>query len=338
MKKEFTILCLLFSFLIGTSVFVSAENLITCTDSDEGINYYKQGTVNVDIVSWNESNHPLDPPSQKDYCHSNGTTENSSFVREWYCETQSSAIDNNLMKKVDSKCPFICQDGRCAIPPAPPVPAPKPSVYSCTDSDGGLNYEESGHVIIKLIEWDTRYTQSILEEEQGFDSCGEINCEGKQECEKFSRTLRESYCINATVTIPQGESYGRIYKYVEYECPSNAPECQNGVCVGRPLELPPKLKEITPDAETGPLEIPKENKEEYKCNGCQLEDKCFPFGYRKDRNFCSEDEKFVSQQESGNTCENNFECKSNVCVSSQCVSGGLLQKILNWFKRLFGAD
>lgn len=322
---------------------VSAENLITCTDSDGGIDYNKQGTVNVDIMSWeNDSTYPLEPPSQKDYCHSNGTTENSSFVREWYCETQSSTISNDLMKHVDYKCPFICQDGRCTIPPAPKPLPQQPNVYSCIDSDGGINYEEPGHVIIKLIEWDTRYTPSIFEKDQAYDDCAEINCEGKQNCENFSRILRESYCINGTLTEPNPEiarlSSYEFYDYVEYECPKNTPECQNGACVGRPLELPPKLREITPDEETGPLEIPKENREEYKCNGCQLEDKCFPFGYRKDGNFCSEDEKFVSQQESGNTCENNFECKSNVCVSSQCVSEGLLQKILNWFKRLFGMN
>ncbi len=323
-------------FVFALASFASAENLITCTDSDEGINYYKKGIVRVEIVSWNGSDYPLSQPSREDYCHSNGTTENSSFVREYYCETQSSSINNINIKSVDYDCSSIyntCQDGRCAIPPnTQPLPSLQPSVYSCTDSDGGINYEEPGHVIIKLIKSDKGYNPPTSDLSQG------DYCEQALPGQNFSTVLGESYCINATITIPQGESYKGIYGYVEYECPSNTPECQNGVCVGRPLELPPKLREITPDAETGPLEIPKENKEEYKCNGCQLGDKCFPFGYRKDGNFCSEDEKFVSQQESGNTCENNFECESNVCVSSQCVSEGLLQKILNWFKRLFGAD
>ncbi len=104
------------------------------------------------------------------------------------------------------------------------------------------------------------------------------------------------------------------------------------------------IKEVTPTEETGPVEIPKpEEKEEITeeekkdiCNGCVLEDKCYPFGYRKSGEFCSENKEFTSQLDSGVKCENNFECSSNVCVSGECVSEGFIKKIINWFKRLFG--
>jgi len=71
-------------------------------------------------------------------------------------------------------------------------------------------------------------------------------------------------------------------------------------------------------------------------SGCVRDDRCFPFGYRKDSNYCSENSEFVPQLNSDEACENNFECESNVCVSSQCISGSLLQKVINWFKRSFG--
>lgn len=71
------------------------------------------------------------------------------------------------------------------------------------------------------------------------------------------------------------------------------------------------------------------------CGGCISEDKCYPFGYRKTGNFCSDTKEFIPQFESGTSCENNFECSSNVCVSNECLSRGLLQKILNWFKNIF---
>lgn len=106
------------------------------------------------------------------------------------------------------------------------------------------------------------------------------------------------------------------------------------------------VKKITPTQETGPVEIPKlkekeeitEEEKEAICNGCVSEDKCYPFGYRKSGEFCSGNEEFVKQLESGGECENNFECSSNVCVSGECVSPNLIQKIINFFKKLFGLD
>jgi hypothetical protein len=71
------------------------------------------------------------------------------------------------------------------------------------------------------------------------------------------------------------------------------------------------------------------------CGGCELENKCYPLGYRKAGGYCSDSQEFVLQVESGLVCENNFECGSNVCVSGQCVSEGLVDKIISWFKRLF---
>jgi hypothetical protein len=74
------------------------------------------------------------------------------------------------------------------------------------------------------------------------------------------------------------------------------------------------------------------------CQSCFLDDECYPLGYRKkieeSYNYCEGYSNWQVQLDEG-SCENNFECKSNVCVSGECVSEGLLQKILNWFKNLF---
>ena len=67
------------------------------------------------------------------------------------------------------------------------------------------------------------------------------------------------------------------------------------------------------------------------------ENKCYPFGFRREGNFCSDKESnFVSQNKPESFCDNNFECSSNLCINSQCVSGSLWQKIMNWFSKLFG--
>lgn len=73
-------------------------------------------------------------------------------------------------------------------------------------------------------------------------------------------------------------------------------------------------------------------------DSCPLNDKCYPFGYRKSNQFCSDDGMFVKQLISDEKCENSFECSSNVCVSGQCISEGLLEKVLGWFKKLFSKE
>ncbi len=73
-------------------------------------------------------------------------------------------------------------------------------------------------------------------------------------------------------------------------------------------------------------------------DSCPLDGKCYPFGYRKSGNFCSDSGGFVAQSEGNKVCDNNFECSSNVCVSGKCVSEGFIQKIMNWFSKLFGSE
>lgn len=74
------------------------------------------------------------------------------------------------------------------------------------------------------------------------------------------------------------------------------------------------------------------------CNGCLLEEKCFPFGYRKNGEYCAEDSEFTSQLIESSVCENNFECESNVCIDGTCIDGNLIQKVINWFKKIFGGE
>ena len=70
-------------------------------------------------------------------------------------------------------------------------------------------------------------------------------------------------------------------------------------------------------------------------DSCSLNGKCYPFGYRKDGQYCSEDSAFVAQLGEELSCQNNFECSSNVCVSGKCISEDLMGKIIKWFTELF---
>jgi len=73
-------------------------------------------------------------------------------------------------------------------------------------------------------------------------------------------------------------------------------------------------------------------------DSCPLNEKCYPFGYRKTGKFCSDSNSFEPQLKGSATCDNNFECSSNLCISNQCVSQGAWNKFTSWFKRLFGKD
>jgi len=89
-----------------------------------------------------------------------------------------------------------------------------------------------------------------------------------------------------------------------------------------------------PEEEEEPEEIPKDEIF-YNCNGCKLEGRCYPIGYRKEGGYCSDNYEFIDQSKAG-TCDNHFECKSNVCVSGECVGESLIKRIIKWFKKLFG--
>ena len=73
-------------------------------------------------------------------------------------------------------------------------------------------------------------------------------------------------------------------------------------------------------------------------DACPSEGKCYPFGYRKEGKYCSDEGAFKEQLKADEKCENNFECSTNVCVDGKCISSGFIQKIISWFKKLFGAD
>ncbi len=94
-------------------------------------------------------------------------------------------------------------------------------------------------------------------------------------------------------------------------CPADLKTCPDGTNVGR--ELPNCDFPICPSFE-----------------GCEN------IGLRNDGKYCSFYKVLLEQKAPEERCDNNFECNSNVCVNDKCVRGSLIQKIIDWFKRLFG--
>ena len=102
-----------------------------------------------------------------------------------------------------------------------------------------------------------------------------------------------------------------------------------------PVPVPCGIGTCIPEDEVEEIEAIPEDEIFYRCYGCKLEGKCYPMGYRKEGRYCSDNYEFIEQLGAG-TCDNHFECESNVCISDECVGEGLLKKIIKWFKKIFG--
>jgi hypothetical protein len=149
-------------------------------------------------------------------------------------------------------------------------------------------------------------------------------------------------------------------KIINFKCDNNqqANNCPSYVCDGG---YKPKCSivngqcscescpaKITPNESSGPIEIPPTNSSDDNgksiispiiCQGCSLDNKCYPYGFRIDKTYCdATSTNFINQSMPNSVCNNNFECDSNLCINNKCVSGSLWDKIMRWFSRLFGGN
>jgi len=80
--------------------------------------------------------------------------------------------------------------------------------------------------------------------------------------------------------------------------------------------------------------------------GCLVGDSCLPIGTRlvlgNTEVFCDASLRFAAQENDGMACQNDYQCKGNVCISGKCtnlsqelaVSRGLLNQILEFIQSL----
>lgn len=251
------------------------------------------------------------------FIHTNSCAPgNNCSIREPYC--QGNSLQYNTLF-----CEHGCDNGVCLEWDGETVYFKK----SCTDTDNGLNPYVRGKTTINETENSQTghvdhcftWNKDTNQYGQATNSCVGENC-----------FLSESKCDTGTINILR-----KVYSCIE--------GCSNGACKSNAVETDFSVQvaaSINFDWEKDTEDI--ENEEpiasEDSCNGCLSEENCFQFGHRKDGKFCSENKTFVSQLNPDSICENNWECSSNVCVSGKCIDEGFIQKILNWFKRLFGRN
>jgi hypothetical protein len=95
-------------------------------------------------------------------------------------------------------------------------------------------------------------------------------------------------------------------------------------------------REKNKDDEQNTITSPSLVMSEIDKNTSNSDNDCFQFGIRKNGKYCSKNYNFIEQLGDGESCDNNFECESNVCVSGECISEDLIKKILSWFRNFFG--
>lgn len=192
------------------------------------------------------------------------------------------------------------------------IPDFNESEATCKDSDGGLNYYVKGTLSSSNSVFGINEDTCATYPKGAYEAVYTDSCKG-DEC-----IVVELFC-NKNI---------EDFKY--YNCPNG---CQDGACRGK----------VEPMPKDGILDFNEDDKEEIiidsdtiSCdNGCLVNDKCLPYGYRKSGDFCSTDNKMIIQQDAETACENNFQCGSNLCIDSSCVSASTWQKIMTWFSRLF---
>lgn len=111
--------------------------------------------------------------------------------------------------------------------------------------------------------------------------------------------------------------------------------CLNGICQNPPSNQTNNKSNQTSLLITPPLTSVETITNDCGGDGCLDGTRCRSVGYRKSALFCS-DNGFSPQLQEGSLCVNNFECSSNLCVSNQCISSSLLQRIIGWFRSIFG--
>jgi hypothetical protein len=81
----------------------------------------------------------------------------------------------------------------------------------------------------------------------------------------------------------------------------------------------------------------KENNCKPLCEGClDTNDNCLSAGTRTKTEYCDADGLLKSQKNTDESCYNNYECSSNLCISNSCVSPTAFQRFLVWLRGIFG--
>ncbi len=328
-----------------------------CIDSDGGKNYNLKGQIKGPKSPGKEED-LFTPILYKDFC----TSKLENGRAEYSCQ-------DGLVTSQTYACPQGCKEGQCITSATKEViktiiPCEAPFIRGDANQNGNVDISDTVYISRVLQgeyqlkcqdaadanddsyvdEKDYQYLLSFLfeggpkpPEPYPFPGVDEVCDETDNDrdglldegciksapiCEKYYKCPdgREvQYCFIHKTYNDQGEVVG-----AGCGCKSD-PSSLCEPTAARPSEEEPTVKPLPTPGETPVI-----------CDGCILENKCVFIGYRIEGKYCDIDSEFVEQKEEEESCDNNFECSSNVCINNECISQGILKKILDFFRKLFG--
>jgi hypothetical protein len=190
------------------------------------------------------------------------------------------------------------------------------------------NYEMSGALLPENIQKNTHLYSSVLDVPKFSES----------DCQVIWHDLIESvHSGQRLVSIPS-----EFYAY-ESQGGLSAESSPSVYCFNSKQDLSFDLKTYVGDSveevEVEKVEVENKSEEEVfyeggDCVGCELEGQCYALGRVKDGKYCSENLfVFADSKVEGDSCNQNFECLDNICLSGNCVSSNLWTRFLKWFSR-----
>ncbi len=276
-----------------------------CYDSDFGNSAYIAGTTS-------SSSRDFLKETKQDKC------EDTKSLREYYCvpyEVENCRMPTGCIRSELITCPNLCSQGACEK-----TKSNTGTLKTCAELQGKVCEEG------KRCKED--FTESSDEEACCTAECevipsnlgktcselqGKVCEEGKRCKEDFTESSDEEACCTAECeVIPSNlgktcsELQGKVCEE-GYKCPAN---------------------DFTIAKDTSECCLKE-------CELIIVDDKC-PFSNRQSGKYCAADGKYYSQLEDDSACENNFECQGNLCISGECVSSSFMEKVFDWFRRLFG--
>lgn len=204
------------------------------------------------------------------------------------------------------------------------------SASNCSDSDNGANAYVAGVVKYAsggIVCGDKCSDRNTLKEcycnEKGTFSVKQLRCPYRCNTDK---------CQNASII-----RCGDFVCNTNETCSTCARDC--GGCKFNNTEINNSAKQNIPEK----VEIKSENKiapnsskekigvGNSNCDGCMIDGKCLRYGLRKKAQFCNSDGFLKNQSDKDSSCNNGYECKTNICTKNKCIEGNLFQKIMSWF-------
>jgi len=281
----------------------------SCKETDGGKNIYKSGK----ITGYESYSSYYD--STNDFCNIRD------ILTEFYCSNDKPST----VKYDEIECPYGCENGACIefIEDEEEIEVteeePKSSINCPTKSCKTISKDCYGKDEI-IIEECKVYIKKDNQCEEVTTSNSKINmneCNVEERIECTGCQLNQNTCIPFGTRIEKENN--EYYCSVEHkmlqqknngESCQNTYECISNNCMG---------------SACAPI-----------CTGClDANNICIPFGTRTDTQYCDIDFSFKNQKSEDMGCNNNYECSTNICVDSNCISPNLIQKIIFWFKNIF---